>query len=108
VKMIHVRKECPEIGLGSYRILDGGSASVLVMRYDWSGNSVLVLHNFGANPQEVRLKLDGDGADRLSNLLEEEELSADDEGRHHIRLDALGYRWFRIGGLDYAVRRKRH
>jgi maltose alpha-D-glucosyltransferase / alpha-amylase len=108
VKMIHVRKECPEIGLGSYRILDGGSASVLVMRYDWRGNSVLMLHNFAATPQEVRLKLDGDGADRLSNLLEEEELRADDEGRHHIRLDALGYRWFRIGGLDYAVRRKRH
>ena len=28
-----------------------------------------------------------------------------EDGGHRIRLDALGYRWFRVGGLNYAVRR---
>lgn len=105
--MIRLRKECPEIGSGRHEILDVGSEGVLAMRYDWRGNVVLVIHNFADRPREVRLRLEGEGADRLSNLRREEELEADENGVHHVALDALDYRWFRVGGLDYAVRRRR-
>jgi maltose alpha-D-glucosyltransferase / alpha-amylase len=105
VRMIHMRKECPEIGWGSYQFLDGGSDHVLVMRYDWRGNAVLVLHNFSEDPQEVQLQFEGEERLPLSDLLQPEELSPDEDGTHHVRLDSLGYRWFRLGGLDYAVHR---
>jgi maltose alpha-D-glucosyltransferase / alpha-amylase len=106
-QMIRLRKECPEIGWGTYDVLDSGLPSVLAMRYEWRGNALLIVHNFAEQPHEVRLKLhDGDG-DRLSNLLRDEDIVADDDGTLRIRLDALDYRWFRIGGLDYAVRRSR-
>ncbi|MGH7464003.1 MAG: alpha-amylase family protein, partial [Longimicrobiales bacterium] len=44
--MIRVRKECPEIGWGDWHILPTGSAHVLAMRYDWRGNSLVIVHNF--------------------------------------------------------------
>jgi maltose alpha-D-glucosyltransferase / alpha-amylase len=102
--MIRLRKECPEIGWGSYAVLNTDAPGVLAMRYDWRGNSVLVLHNFAERPYEVQLSIDVAG-DRLSDLRREEEIIADGTGLLRIRLDALDYRWFRVGGLDYAIRR---
>jgi maltose alpha-D-glucosyltransferase / alpha-amylase len=106
-RMIRLRKECPEIGWGRYEVLATKLPSVLAMRYEWRGNSLLIVHNFAEQPHELKLKLDDHDGDRLSDLLSEDELESEDDGTHHIRLDALDYRWFRIGGLDYAVRRER-
>jgi maltose alpha-D-glucosyltransferase / alpha-amylase len=106
-RMIRLRKECPEIGWGQPQILDAGAESLLAIRYDWRGSSVLVVHNFAEQPREARIRLEGKGADRLSNLFREEELDAHENGEHLVALDALDYRWFRIGGLDYAVRQER-
>jgi hypothetical protein len=47
-----------------------------------------------------------DTGERLSDLLEPIELAAHD-GAFAIPLDALDYRWFRIGGLDYGAREQR-
>jgi maltose alpha-D-glucosyltransferase/alpha-amylase len=105
--MIRLRKECPEIGWGQWEILDAGSPHVLVLRYDWKGNSVLTVHNFDHSPYEIHIDPGVDGGRRLSNLLHEEELDAGEDGRHRIALDALDYRWYRVGGLDYAVRPNR-
>jgi maltose alpha-D-glucosyltransferase / alpha-amylase len=103
-RMIRLRKECPEIGWGRCRILDADNSSVLVLRFDWRGSTVLTVHNFAEQPWEIRLRADDVGDGRLSDLLVQEELLADGDVLH-IRLDALDYRWFRVGGLDYAVRR---
>jgi maltose alpha-D-glucosyltransferase / alpha-amylase len=41
----------------------------------------------------------------LVNLLGEEHSNADKNGRHRFVIEAYGYRWFRVGGLDYLLRR---
>jgi maltose alpha-D-glucosyltransferase/alpha-amylase len=55
----------------------------------------------------VRFKLDmeGENGDRLINLLTEDHSRADKKGEHCLLLDAYAYRWFRIGGLDYLLKR---
>ncbi|HEX2167438.1 MAG TPA: alpha-amylase family protein [Longimicrobiales bacterium] len=106
-RMIRVRKECPEIGLGEWTIIETGAAGVLAMCYRWRGNAVLVLHNFAESPHELELRLEDGDSDRLSDLLKDEELNADEDGAIRVPLDALDYRWFRVGGLDYAVKRSR-
>jgi maltose alpha-D-glucosyltransferase / alpha-amylase len=106
-RMIRLRKECPEIGWGRSRVLKAKIPSVIAMVAEWRGNGVLTAHNFAERPHELKVNADDIGSDRLSNLLTREELTADDDGILHIRLDALSYRWFRVGGLDYAVRRER-
>jgi maltose alpha-D-glucosyltransferase / alpha-amylase len=105
--LIRLRKECPEIGWGECRVLDSGVPGVLILHYEWRRNAVLTLHNFSEQPHEVHVDGKDIGAERLSDLMNDDELTADDEGIIPVRLDALAYRWFRPGGLDYAVRRER-
>jgi maltose alpha-D-glucosyltransferase/alpha-amylase len=104
-QMIRLRKECPEIGWGTWEILPTGSAKVLAMRYDWRGTSLVTIHNFDDQPQEIAVKPNCPGEARLVNLLAEDESAADDHGQHRIQLEAYGYRWYRVGGLNYAIRR---
>jgi maltose alpha-D-glucosyltransferase/alpha-amylase len=107
VRMIRLRKECPEIGWGEWRILPAGHAGVLAMRYEWKGTALLILHNFSHHPVEARVRVDVEGGDRLVDLMHEEESAADDGHVHRIVLEAYGYRWFRIRGLNYALERRR-
>lgn len=39
------------------------------------------------------------------NLLTDEHSRSRDDGRHHLLLEACGYRWYRVGGLDYLLKR---
>src|SRR6185436_13756138 len=105
VRMIRQRKETPEIGWGECSILSTGHKSVLGLMYEWRGNRVVVLHNFSRRPLEITLRVKGDGGDMLTNLLAENESRAQKDGAHRIALEEYGYRWFRVGGLGYALRR---
>src|SRR4051812_21580546 len=102
-RIIRMRKEVPEIGWGDFEILDAGTPSVLAMRYDWRNNSVLFLHNLDAKPREISFKTglqEKDGI-LLVNLLTEDHSRADKQGWHAVMLEPFGYRWYRVGGLDY-------
>jgi maltose alpha-D-glucosyltransferase/alpha-amylase len=107
IRMIRLRKECPEVGWGDWKILRTGSPSVLAMRYHWLGNALVVVHNFDGMPQEIRLKTDKEHEARLVNLLVNDESRADSSGYHKMALEAYGYRWFRVGNLDYSLQRER-
>jgi maltose alpha-D-glucosyltransferase/alpha-amylase len=96
-RMIRLRKECPEIGWGDWKLLKTGSPSVLAIRYEWRGKSMLTLHNFSDKQQEARIRLGGEGADTLVNLLAEDDLQSAGKGVHRIPLEAHAYRWYRVG-----------
>jgi maltose alpha-D-glucosyltransferase / alpha-amylase len=106
-RLIRMRKEVPEIGWGSFTVVESGAAEVLVLRFDWRSNAVLVVHNLGQAPREINFKLtSGDPPEQvLINLLSENHSRADQAGYHRILLEPYGYRWFRVGGLDYILRR---
>ncbi len=105
-RIIRMRKECPEIGWGDYQVLPTGSQAVLAIRYDWRNNSVVTIHNFDDRPQEITLAVDGEGkSPRLVNLLTEDHDEPDEDGQHRLVLEPYGYRWYRLGGLDYLLRR---
>ncbi|MEX2584203.1 MAG: alpha-amylase family protein [Gemmatimonadota bacterium] len=106
-RMIRLRGECPEIGWGKCTVLDTGSPHVLALRHEWRGNAVLVVHNFDEKPHEIELDLDFPGGERLSNLVEQDEVIAPSGQTHRILLAELEYCWYRVGGLDYAVKRER-
>ena len=105
-RMIRLRKECPEIGWGDFTVLETGLETVLALRYDWRGNALVVLHNFAGEPLELDLKLAGPGGDVLVNLIEQDRSEAEG-GVHKIVLGAYGYRWYRVGGLNYALQRRK-
>ncbi|HEY6482953.1 MAG TPA: alpha-amylase family protein [Steroidobacteraceae bacterium] len=106
-RIIRMRKEVPEIGWGDFEILTTRAPSVLAIRYDWRNNSALFVHNLAATPQEVTLAVEvGDRTGRLLvNLLSEAHSQADARGMHKLLLEGYAYRWFRVGGLDYLLKR---
>lgn len=105
-RMIRMRKEVPEIGWGDFTFLNTRNSRVLAMRYEWRNNAVVCLHNLCSEPQEVHFRLakaDKDSA--LINLLSEDHSLPEKNGRHQVLLEAFGYRWYRVGGLDYLLKR---
>jgi maltose alpha-D-glucosyltransferase / alpha-amylase len=106
-RIIRMRKEVPEVGWGDFEVLSIRDPAVLAIRYDWRNNSVLFVHNLDAIPREVAFStgLRGQEARVLVNLLTEDHSRAGEDGRHHLLLEAYGYRWYRVGGLDYLLKR---
>jgi maltose alpha-D-glucosyltransferase/alpha-amylase len=95
-RMVHLRKECPEIGWGTWSIIDAKLPNVLAMLYEWRGSQLLVVHNFEGQRHSVSLPLRHRNGERLVDLLAEEESQPDKRGTHRIVLEAYGYRWFRV------------
>ena len=106
-RMIRMRKEVPEIGWGEFTFLNAKTAQVLAMCYGWRNNSVVLLHNLAAEPYEVHLRLDSkkSGDQALVNLLAEDHSLPTKNEAHRILLEPYGYRWYRVGGLDYLLKR---
>jgi maltose alpha-D-glucosyltransferase/alpha-amylase len=55
----------------------------------------------------VRIKPEVEGGKKLVSLLQQNESTADESGTHHIALEAYGYRWYRVGDLNYILRRSK-
>jgi maltose alpha-D-glucosyltransferase/alpha-amylase len=104
VRMVRLRKECPEIGWGEFEILDAACPAVLALCYSWQGRNLLVLHNFDERPHEARLRIPKAGKDWLANLLVNEECRARVNGEYRIAIDGYGYQWYRVGGFGYGLR----
>jgi maltose alpha-D-glucosyltransferase / alpha-amylase len=109
-RIIRMRKEVPEVGWGDFGVVPTENDAILVMRYSWRNNWVLFVHNFDAKPQEISFAvgLPDDQAEKgrqLINLLSEDHSHADKDGRHQLVIEGYGYRWYRVGGLDYLLRR---
>lgn len=103
-RIVRARKECPEIGWGKFKVIPTNTPSVLAIRYDWRNNAALFLHNFDPKNKRVTFGAGGDGG-TLANLLSGDHSFADGRGQHRIELE--GYGWFRVGGLDYMLKRSR-
>jgi maltose alpha-D-glucosyltransferase/alpha-amylase len=106
-RIIRMRKEVPEIGWGDFEMVATRDVSVLAIRYDWRNNSVLFVHNLAPTPREVSFTvgLKEQEGRLLVNLLSEDHSQADGRGMHRLLLEAYGYRWYRVGGLDYLLKR---
>ncbi|UYO44379.1 alpha-amylase family protein [Rhodopseudomonas palustris] len=105
-RIIRMRKEVPEIGWGDFKVIAARDSAVLILRYDWRNNSVLFVHNLDEQPREVSFAvgLPDDAGDTLIDLLGDNHSRAT-RGRHKLLIEGYGYRWFRVGGLDYLLRR---
>jgi maltose alpha-D-glucosyltransferase / alpha-amylase len=106
-RMIRMRKEVPEIGWGDFSFLSVETTKVLAMCYEWRNNSVVILHNLDAVPCEIRLSLGSKVAKDMSlvNVLSDDHSAPKKNGSHCILLEPYGYRWYRVGGLDYLLKR---
>ena len=106
-RIIRMRKEVPEVGWGDFQVLPVRDPAIFAIRYDWRSNSVLFVHNLDGIPREIAFRTglpDAQGR-LLVNLLTEDHSQAGEDGKHHLLLEAYSYRWYRVGGLDYLLKR---
>jgi maltose alpha-D-glucosyltransferase/alpha-amylase len=106
-RIIRMRKEVPEIGWGDFTFISAQAKEVLVMRYEWRNNSVICVHNLSSLPREVEFAVSSNQGEAcmLVNLLSDNHSQPVDGDKHRILLEPYGYRWYRVGGLDYLLRR---
>ena len=93
-RAIQVRRECPEMGWGEWRILDVGDSRVLALDYRWREGGVVTLHNLSAD--EVRVSLPDDldltGVEGIRPMFGE----VPAEPGKQIDLPGYGYTWLRL------------
>jgi maltose alpha-D-glucosyltransferase / alpha-amylase len=97
-RKIRMRKECPEISWGDWKILSTDESGVLVMRYDWNNRSLITVHNFIGKPRAVVLDRGAvprqPCAGKLVDLLAQNDTCADENGRYLVQLQPYDYRCF--------------
>jgi len=106
-RIIRMRKELPEVGWGDFEVISVRDPAIFIIRYDWRNNSVLFVHNLDEKPREISFAvgLHGEAGNLLVNLLTEDHSRAGARGRHRLLMEGYGYRWYRVGGLDYLLKR---
>jgi hypothetical protein len=63
----------------------------------WDDAALVAVHNLGAEPQTVSMKLPGcDASHRLQDLLQEGTTQVGEKGEVELALEGYGYRWLRI------------
>ncbi len=63
-RLIRTRREWPEIGWGTWRILPAGDDAVLALAVHWLGADVVTMHNMAVRDATVQLKMPGASDDR--------------------------------------------
>jgi trehalose synthase len=92
-RLIRRRRECPELGWGSWTLLDPGDPAVFAHRSDWDGSTVVAVHNLAGRDARARLELGDEG--NLIDLFEDED-HALEGGAVTLALGPYDGRWFRI------------
>jgi maltose alpha-D-glucosyltransferase/alpha-amylase len=98
-RAIRARKELPELGWGTWRVLDTDHPAVLALRRDWHGQGVLALHNLGPEPVKVGVDLgdDVEAGHPMAELLGNRHREPATTGQP-LALGGFGYRWLRLPG----------
>jgi maltose alpha-D-glucosyltransferase/alpha-amylase len=78
----------------------------LALLFRWRGTAVLCVHNFDEQPHEVTMRLAGEDADRLVDLIGDDHVRAGRGGDYRLSLDAYGYRWYAVGTPDTVPQRR--
>ncbi len=94
-KLISIRRTCPELGWGTWSVVDQPSAQVLVQRCQLDGSAVVTVHNLGADPVTVDVPIDprDEGLEAVDLMAEEVVTGA---ATTRVALEGYGFRWLRV------------
>ncbi|HZD73777.1 MAG TPA: alpha-amylase family protein [Actinomycetota bacterium] len=95
-RLIRRRKELPELGWGSCRVLPDGDPAVLALRCDWRDSAVVTLHNFADRPARACPELEGDERGKPFELFADQRYDRIEALADGVPLGGYGFRWFRL------------
>jgi maltose alpha-D-glucosyltransferase/alpha-amylase len=89
-RLIRRRRECPELGWGSWSLLPQDDEAVFALRADWEDATIVTVHNLAGRDAGATLAVEGEGT--LVDLLGTADLPVGAE----VSLPAYGHRWYRV------------
>lgn len=92
-KLIKERKACPELGFGTWEVINSGSPYVLVIRYNYQGKTLITVHNFSRERQQINLSIPGK---TLADLLNKNTSVSLIRNKTTVALNGYGYKWYRV------------
>ena len=96
-RLIRRRRECPEIGWGTWRVLDVDAKAVLALRYDWGERIVITVHNLSSKPCRAELALGGAADwDGMVHLFGHGAYQLRGDSALRVELEPYGSRWLRV------------
>lgn len=95
-RLIHMRRRCPEWGLGSCEVLEIDEPSVFAHHTTWEDASLVALHNLAGKPCSVRMPFEFLQR-RCTPILDSRQKGTRDP-LPGIELEPYGYRWYRLVG----------
>ncbi|MGD9714081.1 MAG: alpha-amylase family protein [Thermomicrobiales bacterium] len=98
-QLTRTRRECGEIGRGTWQLMDTGSDTVLSIRHDDDGSAIVILNNLSNRRQSVSLDLTQEDARTATDLLTDSRYEPLDPSSPKVRLAPYGFRWMRLGGV---------
>jgi trehalose synthase len=92
-RLLHARREAPELGWGTSTLLENDPPALLAHRCDWQNSTVVTAHNLSDSPVGADLDL-GEEVEGVDDLLELREHHVEG-GRLRVDLGPYGYLWLR-------------
>ena len=90
-------REAPELGWGSFTVLDQPHRSVLVHMVELDDQATVALHNLGTGACRVPLQIgDRPEGTLLVDQLCDGTVALDEKGRAEVELEGYGHRWLRV------------
>lgn len=93
--LIEVRKKCPEIGLGKWKLLKTDTDDALAIAYQYKGTSLITVYNFTGKNISVNIDVQQQQA-RLSNVLSTNDHINLSGNKLHVALNGYGYKWYKV------------
>ena len=98
IRATDIRSQCPEFGWGKYRLLSLDNENVLAIIYEADEANAVALHNFSAENQKIKLKMDN--IEKLIDVFGNRKYKKIDPKSKEIELSTYGYRWLRIVNME--------
>lgn len=97
--LMRTRRECSEIGTGTWRTLETGNDAVLALRHDMADSSTVILNNLSRKRCAITLDLTGEEISSITDLYCDRVYEPIDLENPRVRMEGFGYRWMRLGGI---------
>lgn len=99
--MIRIRKQCPELGYGQWKILSTDVPNVFAHCCEWNGKAVIAIHNLADRACVATLQ--GCKFKNLTDIFGDCQYEPLDQNPYSILLQPYGYRWFRINQIRHST-----
>jgi trehalose synthase len=96
--LIRARLDHPEIGWGSWKVLEEIDEAVLGMSFKWREGALICLHNLSSEERSVDLEVP-EGIQTLTSTLDGRMYEAGHSGCT-VNLEGYGYRWLRYASEE--------